>query len=488
MVKWGDALKDKSSPARKLLIDGELLDACCEVGWQRFIELGHYVYGEIAKAMAAKVAPVVVDQNEVNFRGTTHLLMMWDKAWYKSTIVDTFLGQGLNQKAALLYIQPTKEKHHFDVCPTHALTPARFRGSFSEGVFLPPYPAVKDVLYIDELISFLGAGDNRTEMIANLNTIIESGRGSTSLVKMAAMTEEHIPAHLHDMIWVDPVTKEVKYIAKATMIIATHHLKPQVISDLDEQGFLSRMKILSVQLTTKEKLDYQSRLAEKRKPAQYSLSEIRDAWSIYFSVVYPKVLAAPPEDYVKRGIAHVLSLVEREAGGLIYDDAVDALGGRLTGTIQRDILNHALLKQFERIGEIPEHLKEIIYDDEDLDYAFNQIEISLDSIRMIQKAVEKGEPKTKKDNAEEIILGLLGRYYPDWVGQVDLVAAICNQTNVHRSGVYAAVTKLLFEEKIERRRVPGGRGRPQECRLKKEGKKGELMQESKTVQGAKTLK
>jgi hypothetical protein len=472
MAKWrgkdGKPIEIKhSNVARQLLLEGKLLETCGAWGNYRLLELGKYVYEELAKAMASKLVPVLTDAHDNPFRGMTHILMLWEKGFFKSTLIKGFLGQGEHAGNGMVHVttgqSPLKHRHFFKVAGTHAITAARFRGSFADGVFLPPFPAVLDIINVDELVAFMGTGDARTEMLANLNSIIEDGRGSTALVKMAAMTGEEIKEEWRDKIWINHDTKVLEYMAGALMVVATHHLEPRLMSELDSNGFLSRMKILSIDYDAREKLDFLRRMGYDRSPPTIDEEIVRDAWSILYGVKFAKRIAAPPNEYVDNILGTVEQLLNDYPGK--YEGAINAISGRMRGAIQRDLVTHALLQQFTRLGTIPKQINELIYTDDDLKYASEQVLEILASSLLIQEQLDsfrskkgqRGNKSTKSASAKTYAKKILENAYPKWVMKKDIVSAIKKRYELTGSVIYKVLDTMLEEELVESEQADGPR-------------------------------
>jgi hypothetical protein len=200
-----------------------------------------------------------------------------------------------------------------------------------------------------------------------------------------------------------------------------------------------------------------------RSPPTIDEEIVRDAWSILYGVKFAKRIAAPPNEYVDNILGTVEQLLNDYPGK--YEGAINAISGRMRGAIQRDLVTHALLQQFTRLGTIPKQINELIYTDDDLKYASEQVLEILASSLLIQEQLDsfgskkgqRGNKSTKSASAKTYAKKILENAYPKWVMKKDIVSAIKKRYELTGSVIYKVLDTMLEEELVESEQADGPR-------------------------------
>jgi len=277
---------------------------------------------------------------------------------------------------------------------------------------LYPYPAIYDIIAIDELLAFIGVGESQQKMINLLCSIIERGKGSLDMVKTAQLTPDCIDPRYADKIH---ITEQgiIEYDSNTALMIACHYLDNKTMRIFNSHGFLSRLKVCTWDADWTAKLDTIKSLGDKVDIDMrgYTLSDIREAFN-YVNRMKFKRIQSPPASYINQCIDIVRDRVaglESLQAGISPDEIVS---GRLRGAIIREFAYTALLNQISRHGGIRQQYDGITYTDEDLDVVSRNMRVIInDSIRlsMTMKTTSDETEQVSSNTIDNIIINIVSK-------------------------------------------------------------------------------
>lgn len=394
----------------KIIHDGRLLSEVELWGIKQYKGLGHFLYPAFTRGVVLKLVPFLHDKvTRADIRGFEHFFLVWNPGWYKSSIAFSFFGSNGIINSSWRMSDPD------------SISPERFRGDFKrrkgELQIALPYPTIDDFICVDELISFIGTGQDRAKTVSLINSIIEKQRGSNSFIKMAGVTTDmfdkaisRFPKFLQKRFEFDELESSVTWQSKTTLIFSSNLSKAANLKDLYEMGFLSRFTCFTWDANWEDK--YELLLSIGKKTKACNKKSLRYAFHILSKTKFKEV-NLPPEEYIKRLILeHKLQSAKRIKNENVRGQLVT---GRLRGDIIRMLVAHAIIQQWNRQadGERKYEFDSIQYTEADLEYGKRCIQEmviqSLELYRLVYGSVEIGEKAKSQRDIEQVLLNQFGK-------------------------------------------------------------------------------
>jgi len=450
ITSMGQSFFLDTNKGKEILESGILLDLVAEIGYARFREMGETTYPEIAKCIISKpVSSIYNNISGVMMRGTNHLLLLWPQSWFKSSIIESFIGYGRNKNYGLL-------PQNIRVCTPQSITPEKFRGSSytEEGKekLITPYPVKYDLISIDELLAFLGAGENSERMLNLVCSIIESGRGELDLVKTSRLTLESIEEKYRNNFKLQEGGR-VEYETNTSLVLACHYLDYRLMQIFKTHGMLSRLTVQTWDADWTDKINLLKSLTDNNEPnlKGYLIEDVRSAFNIIYNMRFERV-TQPPREYEKE----CLNIVESRVNALLDVgsgiDPEDIINGRLSGVIKREIVYHAVVKQVERQG-MKNKYEDIVYDDTDFDYIVKRMKRIIDSsinLGMITKNKSTENIDVTSNSLENAVFNILSK---SQTFKNVIVKQLNNVLGISRQNIYRNIDKMISQQKIYARQL-----------------------------------
>lgn len=344
-----------------LLSEKDIITLTQEVGEQRYPIFGGRAFRELAELVLLRPYPVV-KSDFGQFRGTKHVLFYWHQSFWKSSIMEAFFGIGKWEGKGVI------DNEGLNIIAPRSFTPERFRGSVvrdrSDVKFLMPYPAVADVICIDELLSFIGTGEGRSKMLALLNSIMESGMGSVDLVKMGDLDISDIPSEHRENFQITETG--IYYRAQSSFVAASHYLHPKTEETLQSYGHLSRYDIVAVPFGKTTNFEMLKRFLLQSKYVDDDFVEkVRACWTLVQQIRVDE-LTAPSRELILEVINEVQKREEKAVkGGVQFFKPGLYADGRFISRVARKLIARAIAMLPRRNGVLDFEFSRLKYEAND---------------------------------------------------------------------------------------------------------------------------
>lgn len=174
-----------------------------------------------------------------------HVLFYWRRGYYKTSGIDMFLKKGTPSMNVVR--QPDYDPADCTYLDALKVSVPKLRGSISEkGKVVYPLAQRPRFIVVGELLNLFGSGDGFEDMMNVLNQLLEEGKGSVSLVKMAGIELEADTVAALDKrgIFFNSQEGIMEYPVDGTLLGASRLMSPAELKRLENSGFLDRINVV----------------------------------------------------------------------------------------------------------------------------------------------------------------------------------------------------------------------------------------------------
>jgi hypothetical protein len=239
-----------------------------------------------------------VYDNRPEARLRRHLLLYWERGFYKTSMIAAFLKQGSPSLEMTM-----QEKYNADL-PSYLFISgdyrqARLRGSVSmHGKLLLPLIQRPHFIVSPELMTMLGGGgDEKASMVNFMCEVLEEGIGRVGLVSMgnAKVSDDTRETMRKRGIIFNKEESTMFYTVEGTFMAASRPLGKTDVRYLSRSGFLDRLFVLRW-LHDRKEFDEQWQWVPQETPKESLLKQMNTR---IWRALQVNHVNYPPTDYVK---------------------------------------------------------------------------------------------------------------------------------------------------------------------------------------------
>lgn len=212
------------------------LDMAGQIGYELYGEIGKTAFEELELAFASRLQPRFV--NNPKLRTWQNVSFYWSKGYFKNTIMEDFQEVLPAELANRKIVSTSTEKMFGSITDdgNHLVRPLFYQ---------------QMVVFIPELLAFLGQGEQFRDKMNILNEALEGKEVKRDLIKFAKASDDLISKYEHGVegLYFDGNT--LSYTPNTCFCIGTRPLDGKTFAALEGSGFWNRFHTITFNITDK---------------------------------------------------------------------------------------------------------------------------------------------------------------------------------------------------------------------------------------------
>jgi len=368
------------------------LHTAAKLGCSLAGDIGKKAFIELELAFATRLLPRFSD--DLITRVVQNMLLYWQFAYYKSTILKVFTQTLPETLKAVDITSMSLEKifGSIDEKKKHIIEPA-----FTRDV---------NFVVISELTALLGQRDAMKQFVNVMNVVLEGEKVTRQILKLGygEIREEELSKLEAKGVFYDSIRGELSYTPKVCVLAATRPLDNRYFTSISKSGHFSRYHVVQHHVTDEEASKHLHREYRLDQDAVIELKEV----NLRLSKVKVWKMLRPSEALMKQIYDDLEALVKDEIAAKSYIVLADVINPRLKGDVIGELVAHAFLRTSSQNGF--KDIDELHYTQEDVEFIQSRLSHFVDfSINPLiaESFTRTSREKSKITQAKGFILEFL---------------------------------------------------------------------------------